>query len=56
SLSQSCDVVVHEQVQNREKRYKCLECGKGFSKTTHLISHQLIHSGEWTYMCKECGK
>ncbi|NXF14065.1 ZN506 protein, partial [Smithornis capensis] len=44
------------QLQAREKRYKCLECGKGFSWSSHLLTHRHIHTGERPYMCRECGK
>ncbi|NXG06467.1 ZN551 protein, partial [Sakesphorus luctuosus] len=46
SFSQCSGLVVQEQLQTREKHYKCLECGKSFSKSTSLIQHQMIHTGE----------
>ncbi|NWY22823.1 ZSC30 protein, partial [Aphelocoma coerulescens] len=55
-LSQSSDLVVHEQLHTEEKPYKCLECGKSFRTSSYLIRHQMIHTGEWPYECGECGK
>ncbi|XP_064496728.1 zinc finger protein 660-like [Pseudopipra pipra] len=37
SLSQSSDLVVPEQPPSREKRFRCLECGKSFRKSSHLL-------------------
>ncbi|NXR89544.1 ZSCA2 protein, partial [Hypocryptadius cinnamomeus] len=56
SFSQSSDLGVQQQLHDREKLYKCLECGKSFSWSSHLTRHQKIHTGEQPYACGECGK
>ncbi|NXB38990.1 ZN267 protein, partial [Eulacestoma nigropectus] len=53
--SQSSNLVVQEQLRDREKPYKCLECGKSFRTSSHLLCHQRIHTGERPYKCGECG-
>ncbi|XP_068854792.1 zinc finger protein 3-like [Aphelocoma coerulescens] len=56
SSSQSSDLVVHEQLHDREKSYECGECGKSFCWRSHLIRHERVHTGERPYKCLECGK
>ncbi|XP_062829051.1 zinc finger protein 708-like [Anolis carolinensis] len=36
--------------------YKCLECGKCYTKNNTLIRHQKTHMGEKPYKCKNCGR
>ncbi|NXK87047.1 ZN544 protein, partial [Formicarius rufipectus] len=46
SFRRSSELGVQQQLQSREKRYECLECGKSFRWISRLISHQHIHTEE----------
>ncbi|XP_070790445.1 zinc finger protein 420-like [Pituophis catenifer annectens] len=48
--------IVNKMTCTREKPYKCMECGKGFSQKSTVITHQRIHTGEKPYKCMACGK
>ncbi|XP_053235743.1 zinc finger protein 391-like isoform X1 [Podarcis raffonei] len=43
-------------IHTEEKAYKCLECGKSFSRGGDLNVHQRTHTGEKPFTCMECGK
>ncbi|NWZ88144.1 ZNF22 protein, partial [Poecile atricapillus] len=43
-FSQSLELF--EKPHGGEKLHKCLECGKGFRKSSNLIQYQVIHMGD----------
>ena len=49
-------VITQELKAQREKPYKCGECGKAFRVKSTLLSHQTVHTGEKPYKCDECGE
>nr|KAF6286643.1 zinc finger protein 565 [Myotis myotis] len=49
-------LTLHQSNETEKKLIECNECGKAFSRGSHLIQHQKTHSGEKPFECKECGK
>ncbi|XP_045748466.1 zinc finger imprinted 2 [Mirounga angustirostris] len=39
-----------------ERACQCCDCGRAFSRTSHLIQHYRIHAQERPYQCQLCGK
>lgn len=38
------------------RRHRCSECGKAFTRASHLSRHRLTHTGERPHRCASCGK
>ncbi|XP_049620705.1 zinc finger protein 100-like [Suncus etruscus] len=45
-----------KKVRTLKKCYACQECGKAFTRASHLTRHMNIHTGVKPYKCEECGK
>uniref|UniRef100_A0A8C5RYY5 Uncharacterized protein n=1 Tax=Laticauda laticaudata TaxID=8630 RepID=A0A8C5RYY5_LATLA len=45
-----------EKRNQKEKPYKCIDCGTGFQKVASLVRHKLILTCDAPYKCIDCGK
>ncbi|KFQ90520.1 Zinc finger protein 467, partial [Nipponia nippon] len=36
--------------------FACEQCGRGFSRKSHLARHQAVHTGTRPHACAQCGK
>jgi len=49
------EIVPHYEEREEDSAFKCLECGKTFSKKCNLRNHMGLHStSERKYKCQEC--
>ena len=51
------DLIFQEELENRNKKYRCISCGKSFSQSQNLKRHiNLVHKGQKECKCETCGK
>ncbi|XP_067386075.1 zinc finger protein 250-like [Emydura macquarii macquarii] len=50
------ETTAQQRILLGERKNICPECGKMFTRRSHLKVHQRIHTGERPYKCCECGK
>ena len=55
-VNQSSKVIQQQNIQTKQKHYKCNTCGKVFSNSPNLSRHRKIHTGRKRFKCTACGK
>ncbi|CAG7834414.1 unnamed protein product [Allacma fusca] len=48
--------LVHTVKRENLKKYECRDCGKIFSRSSHLKTHLVVHTKEKTFECRVCNK
>ncbi|XP_052131280.1 gastrula zinc finger protein XlCGF7.1-like, partial [Frankliniella occidentalis] len=56
SSADNADLRRHAGTHTDDRPFRCLTCGKGFTRSTILRKHMMTHTGEKPYKCRTCGK
>ncbi|XP_062978699.1 zinc finger and SCAN domain-containing protein 30-like [Elgaria multicarinata webbii] len=48
--------IPQEDLRERERCFRCSECGKGYNRRSDCVKHRRIHTDEKPYKCSHCGK
>uniref|UniRef100_A0A8D2M9M6 Uncharacterized protein n=1 Tax=Zonotrichia albicollis TaxID=44394 RepID=A0A8D2M9M6_ZONAL len=54
----SISLLMHQRIHagKNEMAFLCPQCGKNFTRPSHLLRHQRTHTGERPYQCSQCEK